>query len=87
MIKKVGPVMVDTKPPYRHWDGNQATLLFFPVFFSFVLVLLSGLSDPLIAGLSIVNINTNANGTVGFGSWGWCATGNPNASYVCFPDT
>jgi hypothetical protein len=73
-------VVIDTNPPYRPWDGNQATYLFFPTFISFVLVLLAGLSDPLIPELHIVKIDAGVNGTVGFGSWGWCATGVPNVT-------
>jgi hypothetical protein len=78
MRKTVGPVVViDTRPPYREWDGNQATYLFFPVFIAFVLVLLSGLSEPIIDGLSIVKVDTGVNGTLSVGTWGWCAKGVP----------
>lgn len=85
MRKTAGPVVIiDTKPhrPYQAWDGNQATYLFFPIFISFLLVLLASLSDPIIEGLSVVNVDTHGNGTVKFGTWGWCAHGVPGAEYI-----
>lgn len=81
MRKTIGPVVVmDTNPPvepYRRWDGNQATYLFFPLFVSFLLVLLSGLSEPIIGGLSVVNVDSGVNGTLSLGTWGWCVKGVP----------
>ena len=62
--------------------GNQATYLFFPVFVSFVLVLLASLSSPIIHGLSVVNVDLAVDGHVRFGTWGWCASGVPNTTYV-----
>jgi hypothetical protein len=85
MLRPVGPPSaIRTNPPntsrapYTRWDGNQATYLFFPVFFAFVLVLISGLSEPIIGGVSVVNVDTGVNGTVRFGTWGWCIKGVPN---------
>jgi len=82
MRKTIGPVVViDTEPavvePYTRWDGNQATYLFFPLFPSFLLVLLSGLSEPIINGLSVLNVRTEQNGTLSLGTWGWCVKGVP----------
>lgn len=78
MRKTIGKVVViDTNPPYRPWDGNQATYLFFPIFVAFVLTLLSGLSEPIIGGLNVVKVNTGINGTVTFGVWGWCSQNVP----------
>lgn len=78
MRKKIGPVVViDTNPPYREWDGNQATYLFFPVFSAFLLVLLSGLSEPIIAGLSVAKVDTGGNGTLSLGTWGFCVKDAP----------
>lgn len=78
--------IIDTKPPYRTWrawDGNQATYLFFPVFIAFLLVLLSTLSDPIIPGMSVVDVHGHVkghehdhdHGKVRFGTWGWCVHG------------
>jgi len=72
------PYITTIRAPYTRWDGNQATYLFFPTFIAFVLVLLSGLSEPLIDGVSIVKVDTGVNGTVTFGTWGWCVKGVPN---------
>lgn len=78
MRKAIGPVVViDTNPPYREWDGNQATYLFFPVFASFFLVLMSGLSEPIVNGLSVAKVDTGVNGTLSLGTWGWCTKGVP----------
>ncbi len=78
--------VINAVPPYRGWDGNQATYLFFPVFISFLLVLLSSLSDPIINGLSVVHVNTHSNGTVSFGTWGWCSHGVPGVECVSLPE-
>jgi hypothetical protein len=81
MKKTLGPIVViDTQPPYREWDGNQATYLFFPVFASFVLVLLAGLSTPIIPGINTISLDTGINGTLSLGSWGWCTSGVPNVT-------
>lgn len=78
MRKTIGPIVViDTKPPYREWDGNQATYLFFPIFTAFFLVLMSGLSEPIIDGLNMVKVDTRVNGTLTFGTWGFCLKGSP----------
>ena len=81
----IGPVVVlDTNPSrreQRHRDtvpGNQATCLFFPVFGALILVLVSALSVPIMGGLSIVDVKMGNNGTVQFGSWGWCAENVPD---------
>jgi hypothetical protein len=70
-------VVIDTNPPYKPWDGNQATYLFFPVFTAFVLTLLSGLSSPIINGVYMVQIDTKVNGTMDLGTWGFCIKGAP----------
>ena len=85
MKKSAGPItIIDTNPPYRAWDGNQATYLFFPVFASALLVLLAVLSSPIIHGLGVLDIDTHGNGTVSLGAWGWCARGVPNVTSVVF---
>jgi hypothetical protein len=79
MRKELGPItLINTKPTYRGRDDNQATYAFFPIFISFVLVLLSGLSTPIIPGLGIAKVDTHVNGTIMLGSWGWCTSGVPN---------
>jgi hypothetical protein len=80
MKKTVGNVVViDTNPPYREWDGNQATYLFFPVFASLVLTLIGALSAPLIPGLSTVDVHAlQGDGVVKLGAWGMCIQYFPN---------
>ncbi|WVO12537.1 hypothetical protein L204_100137 [Cryptococcus depauperatus] len=84
MKKTLGPIVViDTNPPHRPWDGNQATSLFFPVFIAFLLTLLSTLGTPMVKGLSVIDVDTGVNGTVKIGLWGWCGTGIPNITDHC----
>ncbi|RXK37769.1 hypothetical protein M231_04925 [Tremella mesenterica] len=86
MKKTLGPItVIDTKPqnaPYRRWNGNQATVLFFPTFAAFLIILLSSLSDPIIPGLTVAEVKT-VNGTVSFGTWGWCTSGVKGFDDVC----
>ncbi|WVQ84308.1 hypothetical protein IAT38_006460 [Cryptococcus sp. DSM 104549] len=84
MRKTVGSVVViDTNPPHRPWDGNQATYLFFPLFSSFLLILIATLSSPIIPGLPVAQIHAGSNGTVNIGLWGWCAKNVPGVGGVC----
>nr|XP_031860485.1 uncharacterized protein CI109_004096 [Kwoniella shandongensis]KAA5527557.1 hypothetical protein CI109_004096 [Kwoniella shandongensis] len=85
MRKDIGPFTIDTKPPYKPWDGNQATILFFPVIGAFVLTLISTLSSPIIHGLSVVEVKMGGGlaGSVKLGAWGWCANGVTNVTDQC----
>lgn len=80
MIKTIGPgVVIDTNPPYRRWDGNQATYLFFPVFASLVLTLIGTLSAPVIPGLATVEVHSKyGEGVVKLGAWGLCIEDFPH---------
>lgn len=74
MRKTIGrATMIDTSPnrppPTK---GNQATYLFFPVFASLVLVLISNLALPVIKGLTVVDVRLNEASGLAFGHWGWC---------------
>ena len=83
MKKTVGSVTVsNTDPPHRTVKGNQATFVLLPIFISFVLVLLTTLSEPTITGLSVANVDSHRHGTISFGTWGWCAHGVPNITSV-----
>jgi hypothetical protein len=85
MKMDIGPVVViDTNTaaepvPYRRWDGNQATYLFFPLFASFVLTLIGTLTAPLIPGLATVEVHSKyGEGVVKLGGWGMCLEGFPH---------
>ncbi|ODO05698.1 hypothetical protein I350_04758 [Cryptococcus amylolentus CBS 6273] len=87
MRKTLGPIVtIDTSPPHRPWDGNQATLLFFPLFTAFFLVLMSTLSTPIVDGLHIGKVGSSDVGKVSWGVWGWCASGVPGVSDLCSSD-
>ncbi|WVQ72649.1 hypothetical protein IAR50_002208 [Cryptococcus sp. DSM 104548] len=87
MRKTLGPqLVIDTAPPHRPWDGNQATLLFFPLFAAFFLTLMSTLSTPIVQGLHIGKIGNGDVGKVGWGVWGWCAYGVPGVDDLCSGD-
>ncbi|WWC91634.1 uncharacterized protein L201_006580 [Kwoniella dendrophila CBS 6074] len=62
---------------------NQATYLFFPVFGSFFLTLLSTLSSPFIKKLSVANISPHNGGVIQVGLWGWCVRGINGLSDQC----
>ncbi|WVW86091.1 hypothetical protein I302_108130 [Kwoniella bestiolae CBS 10118] len=85
-------VDVDTqKPKGRFWTseddtGNQATYLFFPIFASFLLILLSSLSTPIIEGLGIAKIGVEGGGKVIVGTWGWCISGFEGVENQCSAD-
>lgn len=75
----VGGIIIEVDPPYRPWSDNQATYLFFPVFFCFILSLTSNLSAPVIR-LGSVKLAFQGNGTMVIGTWGWCADTVINAT-------
>ena len=88
----VGPALVLDTDPSKHTKhknehappvpGNQATWLFFPVFAALILVLISALSNPIVHGLSIVDVDMGKIGTVQLGAWGWCGKNIPNITSV-----
>ncbi|ORY33517.1 hypothetical protein BCR39DRAFT_304912 [Naematelia encephala] len=96
MRKTLGPiVMIDTNPPtrrsifnnnrqpYKRWDGNQATYLFFATFTTFLLVVLATLSHSVIKGLSVVDVDMHSSGKIQIGAWGWCVSGVSGFDTIC----
>nr|XP_019010259.1 uncharacterized protein I206_04727 [Kwoniella pini CBS 10737]OCF49040.1 hypothetical protein I206_04727 [Kwoniella pini CBS 10737] len=76
----IKPKLTDPDP------GNQATLLFFPIFASFLLILLSNLSTPIMKGLNIMTFKFNYKGeniNLNLGNWGWCLNGMKDFDNTC----